>query len=508
MHESMKKLTIIPWLADVLVCCIHRLVLTAKGHTGTYAALSIALTILLLTCSIQATVINIPDDYETINEGIAASIDGDTVLVAPGEYEEIISLQGKNILLTSSNGPNASIIAGAVLFENGEDSTCVLRGFKIVGNSGYSGVQCNNTSPIIEGNIITRHIGLACSGVSIRNSNCIIRDNIISDNHNTQYGGGIYIDGNGSIITRNLIQDNEVYQYLGYGGGIFLQGTASISYNLLINNVAVGGPAGAEGIGGGIYRASINDTLGGTTYIGNNTFVGNEAWAYGSDCGNGGGIYFFTHLDQYNDSLIIINNLYAFNYSDGAGSAARGFSNDSMYLNWNYNCIFQNNISGFESGLNDIFLDPLFADTSQHDYSLQEGSPCIDAGDPDSPLDPDSTRVDIGALFYDQSVGIDDDAQPSGPYAYALKQNYPNPFNAQTTISYELPHQANISLIVFDITGRLVKTIIADETQSSGPHWVVWDGTGNDGNPVATAIYFYRLSVDDHSIVKSMIVIK
>ncbi len=335
MHESMKKQTIIRWLADVLVCCITRLALTTKGHTGTCAAHSITLTILLLTCSIQATVINIPDDYETINEGIAASIDGDTVLVAPGEYEEIISLQGKNILLTSSNGPNASIIAGAVLFENGEDSTCVLRGFKIVGNSGYSGVQCNNTSPIIEGNIITEHDGYSCSGISIRNSNCIIRENIISNNSNMATGAGINITGDGSTITRNLILNNEVYQYEGKGGAINLAGTAIIYYNLFINNVAVGGPAGAYGAGGGIYRRSINDTLGGMTYIGNNTFVGNEAWAYGQQNGSGGAIFVHGHLDQENDTLILINNIFAYNYTDGTGSAIRANSVESLYFCWN-----------------------------------------------------------------------------------------------------------------------------------------------------------------------------
>lgn len=65
----------------------------------------------------------------------------------------------------------------------------------------------------------------------------------------------------------------------------------------------------------------------------------------------------------------------------------------------NYSCSPQS-----LSGTGNIMDDPLFVDLANHDYYLQSDSPCIDAGDPSSPLDPDSTRADMGALYFDQSV--------------------------------------------------------------------------------------------------------
>ncbi len=456
-----------------------------------------------------ANIINIPDDYPSIQEGIDASIDGDTVLVAPGEYEGIFTLQGKNILLTSSSGPDVTTIAGAFLFDNGEDTTCVLRGFKIIGNSGYSGIRCtNNSSPIIEANIITGHTSMASSGVNIQSNNCIVRNNIISGNQNMDIGAGIKIFGDSIVITQNIIKDNEVYQYFGKGGGLYLKGTATITYNQFIHNVAVGGPAGADGAGGGIFKIGVNDTLGSFTCINNNTFVSNEAWAYDYQEGSGGAIFVQGFLDQENDTLMLKNNIFAYNYTDGLGNAIRANSTDSLYFCWDYNCLYGNDIYGFDQGIHDVLDDPMFVDTSCNNYNLQPDSPCIDAGDPDSPLDPDSTRADIGALFYDQTVDIDDYSEPSNPYSFELYQNYPNPFNAQTIISYNLPRQSVVSLNIFSITGQLVKSIINEESQIPAEYKYIWNGTDQGNSPVCTGIYFYQLKIGCEIENKAMILIK
>lgn len=78
------------------------------------------------------------------------------------------------------------------------------------------------------------------------------------------------------------------------------------------------------------------------------------------------------------------------------------------------------------------------------------------------------------------------------PIEFALHQNYPNPFNPTTTLKFDLPHPATVQLRIFDINGRLVKTI-ADGSYDAGSYRVVWDGTNNN-QPVTSGIYFYRLS--------------
>ena len=469
---------------------------------------NILLTFIILCHNALATIINIPDDYRTIVEGVEASINGDTVFVAPGVYEEDITFGGKNILLTSSHGPDTTKIFGKIRFENEEDTTCVLRGFTITEYGIYASVRCwVGTSPIIEGNKIINHDGMGGTGIDI-GGNCIVRNNIIANNTNMTFGGGIYIGGNGSVITKNIIKNNVSYQYFGKGGGIYLAGNAEISYNLFDSNMALGSPAGATGIGGGICRASLNDSSGGSTIIINNTFVNNVA-SYNSSSGSGGGIYFHTHMDDSHDSLVIINNVFAFNTcSTGNGSAVKGWQNDSMYFRWDYNCIYENTIYGFEPGEHDIFEDPMFIDTLNDDFHLLPDSPCIDTGDPDSPLDPDSTRADIGAFFYDQTVNIDEPSKPTEPYRFQLRQNYPNPFNSQTVISYYLPENEIVSVKIFSITGQLVRNLVSNECQNEGEHKLIWDGRDRNGSSVTTGIYFYQLKIGGYRESKAMIVIR
>ena len=122
----------------------------------------------------------------------------------------------------------------------------------------------------------------------------------------------------------------------------------------------------------------------GAANIINNTFDENE----------GGG--FFT-----NDTGIAVNNIVT--------NSSYGIGGSGTFTNLNYNNIWNNtwNYAGNSSaGINDIAVDPLYNYTPGNDYSLSEFSPCIDAGDPDPQYnDPDDTRNDMGAFFYNQSQG-------------------------------------------------------------------------------------------------------
>jgi len=95
----------------------------------------------------------------------------------------------------------------------------------------------------------------------------------------------------------------------------------------------------------------------------------------------------------------------------------------------------------------------------------------------------------------------------STPQHFSLSQNYPNPFNPQTTISYALPQNAHVKLVVYNLLGQKVKTLV-DEHQSAGHKTVWWDGKDESGAPVASSVYFYRIDADEFFEVKKMLLVK
>ena len=78
------------------------------------------------------------------------------------------------------------------------------------------------------------------------------------------------------------------------------------------------------------------------------------------------------------------------------------------------------------------------------------------------------------------------------PAEYELRQNYPNPFNPTTIISYQLPSVNDVTLMIFDLLGREVITLV-NKRPSAGEHEVTWDGRDASGQVVSSGIYIYRL---------------
>lgn len=92
------------------------------------------------------------------------------------------------------------------------------------------------------------------------------------------------------------------------------------------------------------------------------------------------------------------------------------------------------------------------------------------------------------------------------PLNYALKQNYPNPFNPSTTIEYDLPEDGTVQLTVYNNLGQRVRTLY-NGAQIAGAHKVIWDGRDDQGNPLASGIYFYSLKTIKLSQTKKMLLI-
>ncbi|NOY58071.1 MAG: T9SS type A sorting domain-containing protein [Calditrichaeota bacterium] len=78
------------------------------------------------------------------------------------------------------------------------------------------------------------------------------------------------------------------------------------------------------------------------------------------------------------------------------------------------------------------------------------------------------------------------------PEEFSLSQNYPNPFNPETQINYALPEPATVTLNIYDISGHLVRTLVACQ-KSAGLHTVTWGGRDNSGVKIVSGIYFYHL---------------
>jgi len=93
------------------------------------------------------------------------------------------------------------------------------------------------------------------------------------------------------------------------------------------------------------------------------------------------------------------------------------------------------------------------------------------------------------------------------PVQFSLAQNYPNPFNPQTEIAFSIPHTSRVSISVINVLGRHVSSLI-DRQIEAGIHTVMWDGTDESGNRVASGVYFYRIEAGDYVESRKMVLLK
>ena len=306
--------------------------------------------------------------HTTIQDALDVASDGQYVIVCPGVYTENLDFGGTDAIVLSADGPDSTTIDGGglgpvVMFRSGESAGATLSGFTLTNGLGEStgstvedltggGLSIDNASPTISDNIISGNAATIGAGVRVYGSraNPTVVQNVITDNRcDDGLGGGVYFDSSTSgVIENNIISDNFSRDY---AGGVLLSEVADVQ---VINNVIV-----------------------------DNTTT--------SDLGSG--------LSLYGDgSATIKNNIIAYGVG-GAGIVAIG---SGTVNECSYNNVYDNDTADIsapacEVGTN-FTADPLFVSRSTGDYALQAGSPCIDAGDPDSALeDVDGSRNDVGA---------------------------------------------------------------------------------------------------------------
>ena len=108
------------------------------------------------------------------------------------------------------------------------------------------------------------------------------------------------------------------------------------------------------------------------------------------------------------------------------------------------------------------------------------------------------------------SLGIhspDQEMSTQLPEQFALHYNYPNPFNPTTTISYDLPEQAQVTLSIYDLLGKKIKTLV-NQSQDTGNKIVMWDGTDEVGRQVSAGVYLYHIQAGHFSRTRKMLFLK
>jgi len=90
---------------------------------------------------------------------------------------------------------------------------------------------------------------------------------------------------------------------------------------------------------------------------------------------------------------------------------------------------------------------------------------------------------------------------------YKLMQNYPNPFNPITILRYDLPEQSHVNIIIYDMLGRQVRSLI-NQTQDAGFKSVIWDATDSFGKPVSAGVYLYQIHAGDFVQTRKMVLLK
>jgi len=181
--------------------------------------------------------------------------------------------------------------------------------------------------------------------------------------------------------------------------------------------------------------------------------------------------------------------------------------------------------AGFEAG--DLFVDPLvlgpFDRTERHvvDVTTATMNGPVDAASAEvgvvrfRVLDEDRSDVRIVGF---QTAGADWDvetqvsyANPVGassvPSVTRLVGNVPNPFNPTTGIQFSLSEPGLVSLEVYNVSGRRVRTLLREHT-SAGSHEVTWDGRDDSGASVSSGVYFYRLVAGEFSEAKRMTLLR
>lgn len=421
----------------------------------------------------RAADLAVPGAYPTIQDAMAASSSGDRILLAAGTYPENLVLPIYSIEIVADSGPaiidgggTGDVLRGFLA----STSTLTLRGITITGSlddgntstAGYGLHVTGGTLHLDDVTVIDNDFGVwMAGGQDHLVENCTfdgqqrhgirfqgpvgditVRDTLFTRNHAFSGGGGLAILAPVNSYSSDAVVERcefDLNESAAYGAGAYFEGLDEVllSQCLFSHN--------DTGFGGALVIAPCNDFRAvDCRFFGNSAVQGGGALIdLGSHAGalvtfdrclfvdnivteTGGAISASVNTGQIalnrctiantisngttavraNNHHVLVENSIVFGNSPGSPFSALAGSVTVRY----------SDIEGGYAGEANIDLDPLFTDPANgFQYSLQAGSPCIDAGDPAHPLDPDGSVVDMGAIPFDTSPGSGSGLALMGP---------------------------------------------------------------------------------------------
>jgi len=349
------------------------------------------------------------------------------------------------------------------------------------------GIYVSNSSdrPIIRNNhsFNNNGCGIHMNGDISMGGDGIISDAVVEGNiiHDNGYGGG-------SAINMDGVQDSEIFNNLIYNNhatGIAMyqiDGGDASKNNKAYNNTIIQPSDGRWCI------ISVNGSTGNTIY--NNILINHHSFR-GSISVDVASITGF--LSDYN---VLVNRL---SNDDGNSNMtlaqwqSLGYDLHSMIANPE-NLIFINHANG--------------------NFHLLQNSQAVDAGtnlvlpivfeDLDNISRPQGIGFDIGCYEFTTTTEV---VEENIPRSFQLFQNYPNPFNPSTTVRFQVPIESEVTIKIYDILGREIKTLFSEQMQR-GTNTVEWDGLNDAGVRMSSGTYIYRIVAGEFVQSKKMLLLK
>ena len=166
--------------------------------------------------------------------------------------------------------------------------------------------------------------------------------------------------------------------------------------------------------------------------------------------------------------------------------------------------IIEESLTLTETYVSNILISSDTSTAINYEWIGQDALLLLYAQGPEGESDPNfDTAKEFGWLTKLTTTDIDNDFSQKVPDTYELNQNYPNPFNPETIISYSLPQKSEVSLTIYDITGKLID-IITPGLQSAGTHEVRWQAA----NYLSSGAYLYQIKAGNYISTKKMILLR